>query len=813
MADKYMEQMATNLKTLVIVTKDNIKEAKKDKDKENIDKKREIVKAERDFKKLNAELKNPSSPMNRLYIKMMQTSLGKMTVGFLKTTSFHVKTYYSKMVAIASGLFNRMFGKILDDIRPFFEAFKATATFLVNAAKDLAKGLASITLSILKFPISLTKFMYSMGTTIYNFLKPKKDTPEVKVAKKQLSVETKILRVLGKQTRYLGWIEKNTAASYITGALGARKYGRIKKAFKGGIGVGGSAKGALGTAAGAVGTAAGAVGSAVGTVGSVAASGLSLVGNVAGFFGKMVPYVGAILGPLLATGVPIILGAAIFRGLWEKFKEIKTGKWVDEKIWTPIKDNISQWWENEGKGYAIAFGKLIWNGFASMLPPWMEKILSTRETDEAREEAIQQGKGEQFEAQLYRRSKYKTLGLATGMMAAGALAASTGVGLVPGLLLMGAGGVLGYAIGRKAANIHNETEGDLLSREKGGPVPIMAHEGEYVIRKTSVDKYGAGFLDTINKGSLPSFDEGGLLKTISNLYGKYVGFPTERSERGGAGFNAYLTGGYYEEPKNTAPSAIKSYPSVFNDNYSSADIEKKLKYYFGDQWQTMGKIMMAESGGYTDARRSNNWNNRESGDFGLFQINALAWKNQLLNAGIIKNSMEELYDPDKNMEAAAFVLEKQGLEAWKYSKRNWDKDYELKMRTGFKRGMQISSPFGEKNDGLFGSIWDMLGSLGSLATSIFKELLTAMGILEPETLGTKTGGGSKTGRAVADSRQILKETGIITDPILEQYKSNESGGQTIIISGGGNNPLKEYGFPMPAPPLQPELLGRITTSI
>lgn len=174
MADKYMEQMATNLKTLVTMTKDNIKEAKKDKDKENIDKKREIVKAERDFKKLNAELKNPSSPMNRLYIKMMQTSLGKMTVGFLKTTSFHVKTYYSKMAAIASGLFNRMFGKILDDLRPFLDAFKATASFLINATKDLAKGIASITLSILKFPITLTKFMYSIGSTVFNFLNQKK---------------------------------------------------------------------------------------------------------------------------------------------------------------------------------------------------------------------------------------------------------------------------------------------------------------------------------------------------------------------------------------------------------------------------------------------------------------------------------------------------------------------------------------------------------------------------------------------------------------------------------------------------------------
>lgn len=182
MAIDYMKEMATNIKTLVETTK----EAKKDKSKDDIDKKKEIVKAERDFKKLNAEIKNPSSPMNKLYIKMMQTSLGKMTVGFLKTSSYHVRTYYGKMAAIASGLFNRMFGKILDDLRPFLDAFKATASFLINVTKDLAKGIASITLSILKFPITLTKFMYSMGSTIYNFLKPKKDTPEVKVAKKAI---------------------------------------------------------------------------------------------------------------------------------------------------------------------------------------------------------------------------------------------------------------------------------------------------------------------------------------------------------------------------------------------------------------------------------------------------------------------------------------------------------------------------------------------------------------------------------------------------------------------------------------------------
>lgn len=790
MADTYMKDMVTNIKTLVEMTKENIKETKKDKDKENVDEKKDRIKAERDFKKLNSEIKNPSSPMNKFYIKMMQTSLGKMTVGFLKTSSYHVKTYYGKMAAIASGLFNRMFGKILDDLTPFLDAFKATASFLINVTKDLAKGIASITLSILKFPITLTKFMYSIGSTVFNFLKPKKDTPEVKVAKKQLSVETKILRILGKQTRYLGWIEKNTASSYVTGALGARKYGRIKKAFKGGIDVGTNTTGVLGTAAGAVGSVAGAAGSVIG-------GGLGLIGNVAGFFAKMIPYIGGFLAPLIATGVPIILGASIFRGLWEKFKETEAGQWVDKKIWQPLKKNIGDWWEKDGKGYAYDFGQLIWKGFMSLMPEWLQLISGKRENDIQDYSNKQTGDEKNAsENKLIRRQILvgigKALGITGGALTAlGAGAGTGGVGLLATGSLMAGGSMMGTYGAEKLADW---LDGDayinkIQSRKDGGAVPIMAHEGEFVVKKDSAKKIGYDKMRYINKkGELPSYEEGDEVKKRTSAMGLDP-------------IGSYKKAFNWFKSTNTAPiSTTAAKP----ENYSSAEIEKMLKNYFGDQWQTMAKIMIAESGGYMDARRSSNWNNPESGDFGLFQINAQAWKRQLLKEGIITESMRELFNPETNMKAAKFILEKQGLSAWKNSEKMWSQDrkVDLKFKKDFKRG-HISSPFsqlGEGGDSLFGNLWDMMGSLGSLATSIFKELLTAMGMLEPETLGSKTSGSSRTGRAVASSADYLKEIPLLNslgnDMAMRETGAYSAGAaNTIIInSGGSDDRLKTLGI-------------------
>jgi TP901 family phage tail tape measure protein len=50
---------------------------------------------------------------------------------------------------------------------------------------------------------------------------------------------------------------------------------------------------------------------------------------------------------------------------------------------------------------------------------------------------------------------------------------------------------------------------------KSDSVPAMLSNGEYVINASSVDKFGNGFLDSINAGVLPAFRDGGLVKKLS----------------------------------------------------------------------------------------------------------------------------------------------------------------------------------------------------------------------------------------------------------------------------------------------------------
>jgi hypothetical protein len=63
----------------------------------------------------------------------------------------------------------------------------------------------------------------------------------------------------------------------------------------------------------------------------------------------------------------------------------------------------------------------------------------------------------------------------------------------------------------------------------GGPtadiIPTMLSNGEYVIRASSVKKYGIPFLDMINKGMLPAMAAGG-----------YSRYPSMVARMGGGGY-------------------------------------------------------------------------------------------------------------------------------------------------------------------------------------------------------------------------------------------------------------------------------------
>ena len=90
------------------------------------------------------------------------------------------------------------------------------------------------------------------------------------------------------------------------------------------------------------------------------------------------------------------------------------------------------------------------------------------------------------------------------------------------------------------------------------------------------------------------------------------------------------------------------------------------KYFPTDAIPVMSKIMHAESSGSATAVNSNT---NGTQDHGLFQINDVNVP-ALKKAGII-SSRQDLYDPEKNVKAAAFLYKQSGTQPWNPSKSVW----------------------------------------------------------------------------------------------------------------------------------------------
>lgn len=98
------------------------------------------------------------------------------------------------------------------------------------------------------------------------------------------------------------------------------------------------------------------------------------------------------------------------------------------------------------------------------------------------------------------------------------------------------------------------------------------------------------------------------------------------------------------------------------------DYMRLLKIYFPDAAvPTAAKVMMAESGG--QSIRSKTQNKDGTYDHGLMQINDVNVP-VLTKAGIIK-SVDDLYDPEKNIQAAAYLYRQSGWKPWKSSQAKW----------------------------------------------------------------------------------------------------------------------------------------------
>jgi TP901 family phage tail tape measure protein len=101
----------------------------------------------------------------------------------------------------------------------------------------------------------------------------------------------------------------------------------------------------------------------------------------------------------------------------------------------------------------------------------------------------------------------------------------------------------------------------------GGPtedrIPTMLSNGEYVIRASSVDKYGIPFLDMVNMGTLPALGRGGYSK-----YPNMVG----RMSMGGAVY--YNSGGIVDESPSNVEYNINV--NVAGSNASADEIAKEV---------------------------------------------------------------------------------------------------------------------------------------------------------------------------------------------------------------------------------------------
>jgi TP901 family phage tail tape measure protein len=113
------------------------------------------------------------------------------------------------------------------------------------------------------------------------------------------------------------------------------------------------------------------------------------------------------------------------------------------------------------------------------------------------------------------------------------------------------GGGVGNIIGNILGSFKPKNKGGIITGGSGSrdDVPALLTGGEFVMRKSSVNKYGTGFMNSLNQGSVPKFANGGMFVPGSygqgNISGKsnLLGFATQTGTSasadrimGGSGF-------------------------------------------------------------------------------------------------------------------------------------------------------------------------------------------------------------------------------------------------------------------------------------
>lgn len=492
------------------------------------------------YSQIEKEIKKPDTPLKKAIVKMLETTWGRAVGQMIIQVKSYTQDYYRRMTSIVSGFARKIFGSLMDELDPFIEAIKATGSYLLNMLKTIPKFIGTIKNTLMSAWDGFKK----VGEKVFGLFKPKAEDKKDKELKKQTSIERKILLTQGKIIRWLTYIEKNTGrTASASGGASAYSAARTARWIRNmGInmnrpdtedGIPTPQPERRGLIRSVVGTIWGGLSGAAKWAGSVVMGVFKTISSVGGLIGGMVPFIGPLLGPLLAIGLPLLLGSTIFKGAWDWFKQTEPGKWVNENIISPFLGFMENTFLPVMEKAAIQIGGWLVNVISEALKPESQKAaegssagsqklsekLGARHADLLllSKQLKEEGKFEESKEVSEKAKKFFQGQQEADRQKIAADQAVEAQRMLSFKYFFTEAFPVAQREWTKFGDIWNAYVEDVgkwsgtsvPKRQKGGPVPIIAHEGEYVMRKEAVDKYGMGKMNLINSGKLPMFQKGG----------------------------------------------------------------------------------------------------------------------------------------------------------------------------------------------------------------------------------------------------------------------------------------------------------------
>lgn len=482
------------------------------------------------MKSLDKEFKNPSSAINGALAKGLEHPLTRGFSTFAYTLKYSLRSYTNRMSSVVSGVIRTVFGKLVNDLEPLIESFKATMEFVRNMVLVPAKIL------------SINIFNNATKTigSIYTYLKERfTKNPVLVEMKKEFTLQNKQHKLFRQKKWFLRKIEwntrhlnENTILSHINfisafkRGVERRKNVKIARLFNvGGIidTVGDVASAGVGISS----TVTKVAGSILGGVNSL----FQGLGNIIGMFGAP----GKIIGTVIKV-LPFVLGLVLFKGLWTMFKETEIGGWINDNIFVPFGK-----WVDKNKDEIFEMGKKIGNELfeAVFHPSAYAAKQAEKKVNELKKIQLETQKGEltdeqqrdivKKKAQLQYEIKHRT-DKATGLKIQASSEkylfdlknlSSYGPSLIAKAGVFVFGKTVGSLMEKKSDEKLLQEDDKTRSYQNGGIsnkiVPSLVMPGEYVI-ENATKKYSNDFIDNINNGIIKKYESGGLVSpSVSNV--------------------------------------------------------------------------------------------------------------------------------------------------------------------------------------------------------------------------------------------------------------------------------------------------------